>query len=85
MQKRYKTEIASTLAELHNLSTCPPNWNGYNALAPKHEAIQYAIHWIELFYQDVMDLLAAWHQEAHHLCGESTGGVWEGLGCGHGY
>jgi hypothetical protein len=53
-------EIAPTLAEIDDLSTWPDGWNTYDALAPKHEAIQYARHWIELFYREILDLRLDW-------------------------
>jgi hypothetical protein len=52
--------ITPTLAEIDDLSTWPKGWNSYDALAPKYEAIQYARHWIELFYREVMDLRLDW-------------------------
>lgn len=49
-----RAAILPTLIEIHNLLTWPDGWNGYDALAPKYEAVQYADHWIELFYQEVL-------------------------------
>ncbi len=60
IQKNVHREITSTLAEIYDLSTWPEGWNGYGALAPKHEAIQYASHWIELFYREIVDLRLDW-------------------------
>ncbi len=40
--------------------TWPNGWNGYDACAPKYEAVQYADHWVELFYQEVRDLGWGW-------------------------
>src|SRR5436190_4410876 len=54
-QEDIRTEILPTLIEIHELLTWPDNWNGYSALAPKHSAVQYANHWIELFYQEVIE------------------------------
>lgn len=48
-----REEILPTLSEIYDLLTWPEGWNGYNACAPKYEAIQYAAHWIELFYLEV--------------------------------
>jgi len=47
-----RTEILPTLIEIHELLTWPDGWNGYSARAPKYSAVQYADHWIELFYKD---------------------------------
>jgi hypothetical protein len=47
-------EILPTLIEIGDLSTWPAGWNGYKALAPNYSAIQYAEHWMELFYQEVI-------------------------------
>ena len=48
IQAVVRQEITPTLVELDDLSTWPEGWNTYDALAPKHEAIQYARHWIEI-------------------------------------
>lgn len=53
-------EISSLLDEINKLSTWPEGWNGYDALAPKHEAIQYASQWIELFYREILELPLDW-------------------------
>ena len=53
-------EITPTLAEIDDLSTWPEGWNGYDALAPKHEAIQYAGQRIESFYREIIDLPLDW-------------------------
>ena len=55
-----RKEISSTLSEIYNLLTWPEGWNGYDACAPKYEAVQYAVHWIELFYQEVMSSGQIW-------------------------
>lgn len=52
--------ILPILSEIYDLLTWPEGWNGYNALAPNYEAVQYAAHWIELFYREVMDLPLDW-------------------------
>jgi hypothetical protein len=44
----------STLAKLYDLLTWPEGWNGYDALAPDYKAVEYTIHWIELFYQEIV-------------------------------
>src|SRR5579864_9131137 len=49
-------EILSVLEEIKKLSTWSDGWNGYDALAPKHDAIEYASQWIELFYREILDL-----------------------------
>ena len=51
-----RKEITATLTEIDDLSTWPEGWNGYDALPPKYEAIQYASRWIELFYQEVKEV-----------------------------
>lgn len=55
-----REEISSTFSEIYNLLTWPEGWNGYDACAPKYEAVQYAAHWIELFYQEVMSSGQIW-------------------------
>ena len=52
--------ILPTLSEIDDLLTWPEGWNGYNARAPRYKAVQYAAHWIELFYLEVMDLRLDW-------------------------
>lgn len=59
-QDNIHTEILSTLIEIRDLAKWPAGWNGYNALAPDYSAIQYAEHWIELFYSEMLDLGMAW-------------------------
>jgi hypothetical protein len=59
-QEDIRTEILPTLIEIHELLTWPDGWNGYSALAPKHNAVQYADHWIELFYQEVIESGQNW-------------------------
>lgn len=55
-----REEILPTLSEIFDLLTWPEGWNGYNACAPKYDAVQYAAHWIELFYLEIMDLHLDW-------------------------
>ena len=55
-----RKELSSTLAEIYDLLKWPDGWNGYDACAPKYEAIQYAEHWIELFYLEIMNLGLDW-------------------------
>lgn len=55
-----RKELSSTLVEIYDLLTWPEGWNGYDACAPKYEAVQYADHWIELFYLEVMNLRLDW-------------------------
>src|SRR5579859_1642797 len=54
------TEILPALMEIRDLAKWPAGWNGYNALAPGYSAIQYAEHWIELFYTEILDLGMIW-------------------------
>src|SRR5579864_6323309 len=54
------TEILPTLIEIRELAKWPADWNGYDALVPNYSAIQYAEHWIELFYTEVLGLDMAW-------------------------
>lgn len=54
------TEILPTLIEIRELARWPADWNGYNALAPNYSAIQYAEHWIELFYTEILNLDMVW-------------------------
>ena len=60
IQEIVQREIAPTLAELYNLSSWSEGWNGYDALAPKHEAIQYAGQWIESLYREILDISLDW-------------------------
>ena len=55
-----REELSSTLAEIYDLLTWPEGWNGYDACAPKFEAVQYACHWIELFYLEIIDARLDW-------------------------
>ncbi|HYT40828.1 MAG TPA: hypothetical protein VEP90_00650, partial [Methylomirabilota bacterium] len=55
-----RERISSTLAEIYDLLTWPEGWNGYDACAPKYGAVQYANHWIELFYLEIIDLRLDW-------------------------
>jgi hypothetical protein len=55
-----RKELSSTLAEIYDLLTWPEGWNGYDACAPKYGAVQYANHWIELFYLEIIDLRLDW-------------------------
>ncbi len=62
---RYNNEIIReallpTLNEIYNLLTWPEGWNGYDACAPQFEAVQYASHWIELFYLDIVSSGQEW-------------------------
>jgi hypothetical protein len=52
--------LQPTLNEIYNLLTWPEGWNGYDACAPKFEAVQYASHWIELFYRDIVSSGQEW-------------------------
>lgn len=55
-----REELFPTLTEIYNLLTWSKGWNGYDACAPKYEAVQYADHWIELFYQEVISSGHIW-------------------------
>lgn len=55
-------EVLPVLAALFKLSTWPEGWNGYDALAPNHEAIRYATRWIALFYGEIADLHMDWFE-----------------------
>jgi hypothetical protein len=52
--------ISPVLEEIKELSTLSEGWDGYDALAPKHEAIEYATRWIEWLYRDILDLPLDW-------------------------
>lgn len=60
IEKIAREDISPILTEINNLLTWPDGWNGYNACAPKYDAVQYARRWIVMFYQDVMDLGMDW-------------------------
>ena len=49
-----RAKILPTIRELYDLLNWPEGWNGYDVLAPDYKAVQYAEHWIELFYQEVV-------------------------------
>ena len=53
-------EILPTLIEISNLLSWPVNWNSYGACAPKYAAVQYATHWIDLYYQELVDSGQDW-------------------------
>lgn len=53
-------EILPTLMEIRELAKWPDGWNGYDALAPDYGAIEYAEHWIELFYTEILQLGLGW-------------------------
>ena len=55
-----REDLLPTLNEIYNLLTWPDGWNGYNAYAPKYDAVQYASQWIVMFYLDVMALGMDW-------------------------
>lgn len=62
---RYNNEVIRealqpTFNEIYNLLTWPEGWNGYDACAPRFEAVQYASHWIELFYLDIVSSGQEW-------------------------
>ncbi len=59
-QEDIRTEILPTFIEIHNLLTWPDGWNGYSARAPNYSSVQYADHWVELFYQEVIDSGQSW-------------------------
>lgn len=55
-----REEILPTLIEISNLLMWSDNWNSYGACAPKYTAVQYADHWIELFYHEIMNSGQEW-------------------------
>ena len=59
-QDDIRTDILPTLKEIHELLTWPEGWNGYSARAPNISAVQYAEHWIELFYQEIIESGQNW-------------------------
>lgn len=59
-QDDIRTDILPALKEIHELLTWPEGWNGYSACAPKYSAVQYAEHWIELFYQEIIESGQNW-------------------------
>lgn len=58
--KVIREALQPILNEIYTLLTWPEGWNGYDACAPEFEAVQYASHWIELFYQDVVSAGQEW-------------------------
>jgi len=59
-QEDIRTEILPTLIEIHELLMWTEGWNGYSARAPKYSAVQYAEHWIALFYQELIESGQNW-------------------------
>ena len=55
-------EILPTLAGIYALLTWPNGWNGYDACAPKYDAVQHACYWIGMFYLEVMDAHLNWFE-----------------------
>jgi hypothetical protein len=52
--------LRDTLADLRKLLTWNKGWNGYDACAPKYDAILNAIDWVIQFFLEVMDLDEDW-------------------------
>jgi hypothetical protein len=52
--------ILPALRKLDDLLTWPEGWNGYDALTPNYADVQYAKHWIELFYREVITSGQLW-------------------------
>jgi len=55
-------EILPTLAEIYALLTWPDGWNGYDAYAPKYDAVQYACYWIGMLYLEIVDSHLNWFE-----------------------
>ncbi len=45
---------------IYSLLTWNKGWNGYDACPPEYKAIQYADHWIELLYQEIVGSGQMW-------------------------
>lgn len=58
--KFIREALQPILNEIYTLLTWSEGWNGYDACAPEFEAVQYASHWIELFYLDVVSSGQEW-------------------------
>src|SRR5258708_18603046 len=52
--------IWDTLTELYDLLTWNDGWNGYDARAPRYDAVTYADSWIVQLFLEVMDLDQDW-------------------------
>ena len=52
--------ILPTLHDVYELQSWSDGWNGYDAYASTHETVQYAEHWISLFYHEVINSGQHW-------------------------
>ena len=55
-----RSVIWTTLTEIYDLLTWGEGWNGYDACAPKYDAVVNADNWIVQFFLEVMDLDEVW-------------------------
>jgi hypothetical protein len=72
--------IRKTRTELDALLSWREGWNGYDAVAPKREAIDHASVWIGFLYEDVLTTEKRWI--APNVVADADGNVvfewWEG-------
>ncbi|SRR6266567_557799 len=52
--------IWDTLTDLYSLLTWGDGWNGYDACAPRYDAVTNADSWVEQLFLEVMDLDRDW-------------------------
>src|SRR5436309_2143523 len=50
-----KVVILDTFRDLHDLLAWDEGWNGYDACAPKCDAVIHAMDWVNQFFLEVMD------------------------------
>lgn len=55
-----KVVILDTFRDLHELLSWDEGWNGYDACAPRCEAVIHAMNWVNQFFLEVMDLEEDW-------------------------
>ncbi len=55
-----RTVIWTTLTDIYGLLTWGEGWNGYDACAPRYDAVVNADNWIVQFFLEVMDLDEGW-------------------------
>jgi hypothetical protein len=65
--------FSETVNKLRNLRTWQQGWNGYDAAAPKREAIRRAMVWIAAMYEDALATTGEWHTP--HVAANEDGDV----------
>jgi hypothetical protein len=62
-----------TRERIERLRTLEEGWNGYDVAAPKPQAIEYALSWIELMFGDVLSASMSWKEP--HVAADEEGNV----------